>query len=415
MRNVHVDVCTLLLQNNAQVNQQDNCGSSALWIAANNGHANVCTLLLENNAQVNQQDNFEMSALWIAARKGHLDVCTLLLQNNAHVNQICDGESPLYVAVEKGRINVCTLLLENNALVNQQKNDGNNALRPAVDKKNYNLCKLLLKHGVDVNNVNSQGESILEIANATGDQKIITLIKEYQANTTVKKEVQEAKKYLKALQIKQIIEKKKENVAKIREKIARVHHLKQLLLEKQQEKDNIEKQVEFLMKQRNERVKQLNELKNKYSPTKPLLEKQNTECKIAVNNILDEINSTDKDIDEYKKEIKTLERGTANFEQQKRECEFYKKCLEEGRYDEIIKELNKDCPICFEEMQPFTKIFQCPQGHLLCENCYKKVIESTKTFPFCKRDVASIPIRNRALEEAIENEARRDVGAASRN
>lgn len=273
----------------------------------------------------------------------------------------------------------------------------------------------MLKHGVDVNNVNSQGESILEIANATGDQKIITLIKEYQTNTPVKKEVEEVKKYLKALQIKQIIEIKNENIAKIREKKARVHHWKQLLLEKQQEKYNIEKQVEFLMKQANERVKQLNELRKKYSPTKPLLEKQNTECEIAVNNILDEITNIDKDIDEYKKEIRTLERVTVNFEQQKRECEFYKKCLEEGRYDEIIKELNKECPICFEEMLPFTKIFQCSQGHLLCENCYKKVIESTKTCPFCKRDVASNPIRNRALEEAIENEARRDVGAASRN
>ena len=273
----------------------------------------------------------------------------------------------------------------------------------------------MLKHGVDVNNVNSQGESILEIANATGDQKIITLIKEYQTNTPVKKEVEEVKKYLKALQIKQIIEIKNENIAKIREKKARADHWKQLLLEKEQEKYNIEKQVEFLMKQANERVKQLNELRNKYSPTKPLLEKQNTECEIAVNNILDEITSIDKDIDEYKKEIRTLERVTANFEQQKRECEFYKKCLEEGRYDEIIKELNKECPICFEEMLPFIKIFQCSQGHLLCENCYKKVIESTKTCPFCKRDVASNPIRNRALEEAIENEARRDVRAASRN
>ena len=63
-------------------------------------------------------------------------------------------------------------------------------------------------------------------------------------------------------------------------------------------------------------------------------------------------------------------------------------------------------------------IFQCSQGHLLCENCFKRVSDSTKVCPFCKRDVVTAPIRNirnRALEEAIENEARKDMAAASRN
>ena len=32
---------------------------------------------------------------------------------------------------------------------------------------------------------------------------------------------------------------------------------------------------------------------------------------------------------------------TKNYEQQYRECEFYKKCLEEAIYDKIIKELNR--------------------------------------------------------------------------
>ena len=47
--------------------------------------------------------------------------------------------------------------------------------------------------------------------------------------------------------------------------------------------------------------------------------------------------------------------------------------------------------------------------HLLYENCFKKASESTKMSPFCKRDVLSNQIRNKALEEDIENEARKDV------
>ena len=77
--------------------------------------------------------------------------------------------------------------------------------------------------------------------------------------------------------------------------------------------------------------------------------------------------------------------------------------------------LNKECPICFEEMLPPKKIFQCSQGHLLCEICFKKVSESTKLCPFCKIDVVATPIRNRALEEAIENEGAKYIRALSRN
>ena len=106
---------------------------------------------------------------------------------------------------------------------------------------------------------------------------------------------------------------------------------------------------------------------------------------------------------------------TADYERQKQECEFYKKVFQEGKYGEIIKELNKECPICCEEMVTPLKIFQCSQGHLLCENCFKKITASTRVCPFCKRDIVSIPIRNRALEDAIENETRKDMGATSQN
>ena len=65
--------------------------------------------------------------------------------------------------------------------------------------------------------------------------------------------------------------------------------------------------------------------------------------------MLDEITSIEKNISEYKKEIKTLETMTKNYEQQKWECEFYRKYLEEGKYDKIIKELDRECTICLKK------------------------------------------------------------------
>ena len=63
----------------------------------------------------------------------------------------------------------------------------------------------MLKDDADVNNVNSKSKSILEIINATVDQNTIPLMKQNQNTRKVNKEVEEARKRLKAPEIRQII------------------------------------------------------------------------------------------------------------------------------------------------------------------------------------------------------------------
>ena len=445
----HVHVCTLLLENNAHVNQPRNTGASPLFIAAQEGHVHVCALLLENNAHVNQEREDGASPLFIAVQQGHVPVCTLLLENNAHVNQeMEDGASPLFTAAQEGHVHLCTLLLDNSAHVNQERNDGmtplmiasflghaevceflllnnadinlkdengHNALFHAVRQKRYDTCKLLIQHGVDVNLTDNNGKSILKSVNATDDENIISLIRKHKHTKTVNKEIEETRKHLKKLEMKQILDRKRQRLAQIENAKARIDELKQLLLEKKKERGILELHVEFLIENINDRNKGLSVLTTGNSQIKLLLQQQNTECQAKVNNMLDKISDINQSMNKYTTEIKTTEMRTTEYEKQKREYEFYNKRFQEGKYDKIIKELNKECPICFEEMLTPIKIFQCSQGHLLCENCFKKVSDSAKVCPFCKRDVVTIPIRNRALEEAIENEARKDMGAANRN
>ena len=132
----------------------------------------------------------------------------------------------------------------------------------------------------------------------------------------------------------------------------------------------------------------------------------------------DQISNISEQIIKYTKGMEALQMSTKVYEQIKQEYQSNYKCLREGQYDEILKnigELSRECPICFSEMPPLIKIFQCSEGHLICENCFKKISESTQICPFCRRDVVSSPIRNRALEELIENETRRDIRDAKRN
>ena len=89
---------------------------------------------------------------------------------------------------------------------------------------------------------------------------------------------------------------------------------------------------------------------------------------------------------------------------------IFRKRSEETKQAQNIKKFDKDCPICMDEMKSL-KIFQCAEGHILCEKCYEKICNTTKLCPFCKVDVSAQPIRNRILENIIENEIRREENA----
>ena len=412
----HDEVCIMLLKNKAHINQQSNNGGTPLHSAVQTGHVHICTLLLENDAHVNQQMLDRRSPLHLAAHLGNVHICALLLANNAHVSQQCNsGITPLMLASGSGNVEVCECLLQANAAINPKNYDEENALFYAVREKEYDICKLLIHHGADMNILRYDGKSVLQIAYSMDDETIISLIKEHQNINTVNKEIQQARIHLKKLQVKQLIDTRRESLEEM-EKLKKSHdELKQLLLEKQEEKGSLEVQVEFLVQDTNDKRKRLSDLNTGYKRIKPLLEKQYAECQETINRILDEISDINESIKEYTTKTKALKVNNTNYEQQKREYEFYNKCFQEGKYNEIIKELDRECPICFEEMLTPTKIFQCSQGHLLCETCFEKVSATSKQCPFCKRDVVTTPIRNRALEEAIENEARTGFRGASWN
>ncbi|XP_057307309.1 ankyrin repeat and EF-hand domain-containing protein 1-like [Hydractinia symbiolongicarpus] len=58
-----------------------------------------------------------------------------------------------------------------------------------------------------------------------------------------------------------------------------------------------------------------------------------------------------------------------------------------------------ECPICLVDYTPQSKVFQCPEGHLMCEKC--KNMQSMKLCPQCLYPISNLHIRNRALEEMI--------------
>merc|ERR1712190_99643 len=57
-----------------------------------------------------------------------------------------------------------------------------------------------------------------------------------------------------------------------------------------------------------------------------------------------------------------------------------------------------ECPVCLELAWPPKKIFQCREGHIICDTC--KANPNLKTCPMCRISFSNnLTSRNRSLEE----------------
>ena len=61
-----------------------------------------------------------------------------------------------------------------------------------------------------------------------------------------------------------------------------------------------------------------------------------------------------------------------------------------------------DCPVCYEMMAPPRRIFECKNGHLICEFCEKR--PEIKTCPTCRGNLGRRGQRKRslAMESVVE-------------
>lgn len=82
------DSAELLIDAGADVNFEDDEGSTPLHEAAKEGRVEVGRVLLKRGAKVNAINNHKQTPLHVAAEKGRADMCDLLLNNGADLKAL---------------------------------------------------------------------------------------------------------------------------------------------------------------------------------------------------------------------------------------------------------------------------------------------------------------------------------------
>ena len=353
-----------LLINNARVDAQDIFGRTALHLASLGYYRTpIIKELLNHHADVNSKDFTKETPLIAASNRGSHRMVKELLNHHADINvQRFDGSTALMLASQFKQTQIVMELINHNADVNLHDIQGNTALHlvllEEVTDATINIVKLLLSDFTYSEKLNKKNKSVIQLAKESKNQEIIDLIEDYPDQ----KKIEAAKMEFKKLQAHQIIKKTKR-------KLSRLNAVNDEVLDLQQK---------------------INQKETRNSALVEELKKNREEVKAWQCLLKRKIESED---------FKT-------YKKLKEENKYFERCYETEEFDNVLQPVKTECPICFNEIKPNEKIFQCQWGHILCEECFSKIKTRSKICPSCKIDIVSSPIRCRALEKVIEEQAK---------
>jgi ankyrin repeat protein len=187
----HLEVVQLLLNvDGIQVNQSKKNGATPLLITCQEGFVNVVRLLLaRKEIQINQADEDGWTPLFVACRKDCVKVVNALLaRKEIQINQATnDGRTPLYIACWNEHVKIVNLLLARKEIqINQTRNDGATPLSIACWNDRVKIVNLLLaRKEIHINQAMDGGKTPLYMACERGHVKIVSALlakKEIQIN-----------------------------------------------------------------------------------------------------------------------------------------------------------------------------------------------------------------------------------------
>ena len=341
------------------VNHRDQFNHTPLTYAAQKGHQLVCQLLLEHGADVNAKHDDDWTALHHATSEGHTSLCMVLLNYGTSVDakDKCNW-TPLHYASKLGYRDICELLLDHGADYKLKDNYGKTCKDKALQCGQYDIADLF-------DNCDNRALQTItyydevHVAAIGGD-----VFAHPQSRRPLKSDEEEIslmENNLKKMKLKIEIEKLNNKMNELEKKNQRKQDVERLIQTEEKSIVEIERKIEDLIKQKVNKTNLLKELK-----FERLIMQQDT-------SILEEV--------KIRKENLELQLKTESF----------------TTISSDNSNIEIDCPICFNPMDPQTEIKQCKKGHYLCSYCFMKLKEKCPQCPEKKEHFE----RARAVEDVI--------------
>lgn len=150
-----------------QINYQNESTFTALMLASYNNHTNIVKFLIQNGADTELKDCCGTTALIGAAYYGNYDIVNTLLEFGADINcKDNDGETALFHAVREGHRVLVDLLCSNGAIVDYTNIHGDSPYTVAKyrDYRDYSdIYQVLLSYGAKDEGIRSYEEEIMDL------------------------------------------------------------------------------------------------------------------------------------------------------------------------------------------------------------------------------------------------------------
>ena len=187
----------LLLISNISINsmskeeQKYEYGNTTLINAVFNNSLEDVENLLNQGVDVNLKNDCGNTALMIAAAKGNIEMLGIMIHlGKADLNsQDCYGHTPLMWAIVKGHLEIVKILINEGAYINIQNNEGRTALIYAVGENNKDMVRVLIAANADLNIKDHMGKTALMYALERNSNNIIEILTEYTHLVSIFKEV----------------------------------------------------------------------------------------------------------------------------------------------------------------------------------------------------------------------------------
>ncbi|MDR1290234.1 MAG: ankyrin repeat domain-containing protein [Planctomycetaceae bacterium] len=185
----NLEVVKYLLEQGANVNAIDKNGEFPLFYAAQSGNLEVVEYLVKNRAHVKAKNNKDITPLFYAAKNGDLEIIKYLVEQGANVNakDNLNGEiSHFNAACSGGHLEVVKYFVAQGLDVNVKSKYYKTPLFNAVNSGNLATVKYLIEQGADINAKDYKNETPLHHAVKNGNLKVIKYLLEHGADINIK-------------------------------------------------------------------------------------------------------------------------------------------------------------------------------------------------------------------------------------